>query len=630
MAKRTLRKPKKSKTSLAKKIQRSNRKKMSNSRSKRKTRSKRLRSSGRRMSDKALTRSRSKQKKSKRRGKILRGGVNSPVPDASIDDSSGSLQSSISAESGVRAMDAQASRAFQAALDAAAPSPSLDSPLDGLPPLMVQNWLDQTSGPGAASAQQFAAAPLASPLAQTPVAPGTPPSSTPSAASAQPRRVPSPPQVPVRRGATGMSTLDALRDRNTRRKRAREVGIPQAAASMGLSGMAKRSRDRRKRFRTAGNRAAQVMRWQPPPPNSMVQQTMRDQIFRERDAAAREATLLDQALSSIAGYFVHSEPTGSFQQQGRPGSPRQHPEAGPTVAQNMLGFDGARKAQRLQYPAAIAATIAAAAAPFASGLFPAAAPLASGLSAVGQAVVAQKLFDYGKGWLGQYVSNFAKQFVIQDAVSKPVEDRLVSRIMNGLNVNADTNIFDLEDINLRLTQFAIEEGIITAPAADSSFLFKDIVTQLITKINNEMRKGNENFNWLIEDYESKGTRVASTRGIMTKPEEKIDCYSLISIFAYLLKDNIQELKEIIPPNTIQHIKENPNILCEIIINFLKGINPSSILEGEETSRNMDMLERVNHIYKFLVFNPEDLREKEIRAHKIKGRQIWTAITAEEI
>jgi hypothetical protein len=59
MAKRTLRKPK---TSLAKKIQR-------------KTRSKRLRSRGRRMSDKALTRSRSKQKKSKRRGKILRGGV---------------------------------------------------------------------------------------------------------------------------------------------------------------------------------------------------------------------------------------------------------------------------------------------------------------------------------------------------------------------------------------------------------------------------------------------------------------------------------------------------------------------------------------------------------------------------
>ena len=60
MAKRTLRKPKKSKTSLAKKIQR-------------KTRSKRLRSRGRRMSDKALSRSRSKQKKSKRRGKILRG-----------------------------------------------------------------------------------------------------------------------------------------------------------------------------------------------------------------------------------------------------------------------------------------------------------------------------------------------------------------------------------------------------------------------------------------------------------------------------------------------------------------------------------------------------------------------------
>lgn len=62
MAKRTLRKPKKSKRTLAKKIQR-------------KTRSKRLRSRGRRMSDKALSRSRLKQKKSKRRGKILRGGV---------------------------------------------------------------------------------------------------------------------------------------------------------------------------------------------------------------------------------------------------------------------------------------------------------------------------------------------------------------------------------------------------------------------------------------------------------------------------------------------------------------------------------------------------------------------------
>ena len=49
--------------------------------SKRKARSKRLRSRGRRMSDKALSRSRSKQKKSKRRGKILRGGAKSQQKD---------------------------------------------------------------------------------------------------------------------------------------------------------------------------------------------------------------------------------------------------------------------------------------------------------------------------------------------------------------------------------------------------------------------------------------------------------------------------------------------------------------------------------------------------------------------
>ena len=105
MAKRTLRKPKKSKTSLAKKIQRSNRKKMSNSRSKRKTRSKRLRSRSRRMSDKALSRSRSKQKKSKRRGKILRKGGAPSI-----------------AASGARARQLQAERDFQTALDQRAAS----------------------------------------------------------------------------------------------------------------------------------------------------------------------------------------------------------------------------------------------------------------------------------------------------------------------------------------------------------------------------------------------------------------------------------------------------------------------------------------------------------------------------
>lgn len=69
MVKRTL-KPKR-KTSLSKKIQRSNRK----------NKSKRLRSRGNRMSDKALSRSRLKQKKSKRRGKILRGGVRRKNPN---------------------------------------------------------------------------------------------------------------------------------------------------------------------------------------------------------------------------------------------------------------------------------------------------------------------------------------------------------------------------------------------------------------------------------------------------------------------------------------------------------------------------------------------------------------------
>lgn len=76
MAKRTPRKPKRSKS---KKIRRTkSSRKIVKSHSKRRTKSKRLRSTGRK-SDKALARSRSKQKKSRRRGKTLRGGVSTPA-----------------------------------------------------------------------------------------------------------------------------------------------------------------------------------------------------------------------------------------------------------------------------------------------------------------------------------------------------------------------------------------------------------------------------------------------------------------------------------------------------------------------------------------------------------------------
>ena len=121
MAKRTPRKPKRSKS---KKIRRTkSSRKIVKSHSKRRTKSKRLRSTGRK-SDKALARSRSKQKKSRRRGKTLRGGVSTPARGSRSSSraktppiSSARMPSIAERSSAIRKRQRDAAAAAQAAAD---------------------------------------------------------------------------------------------------------------------------------------------------------------------------------------------------------------------------------------------------------------------------------------------------------------------------------------------------------------------------------------------------------------------------------------------------------------------------------------------------------------------------------
>ena len=244
----------------------------------------------------------------------------------------------------------------------------------------------------------------------------------------------------------------------------------------------------------------------------------------------------------------------------------------------------------------------------------------------------------------------AESLMIPPLVEKQIEDRLVLRIQNGLNLSDDEDMFERPTIYQELVNFAEEEGI-TILATDNSNLtpgsapvqvdpqtgrpvsskppptpaeklFVFIVTQLITKIMDEMNNGNKNFNWLIEDYETQGESLGPGKPYKAKP---IDCFSLISIFVDILHDTedggIKKLNTLLMPSARGQALRDAEALCQVIIKYLKGINPSKESTPEEL-RISEMLGRLAYVYGSLYYEGPEMRKIYLNTKLERGANIF--------
>ena len=438
----------------------------------------------------------------------------------------------------------------------------------------------------------------------------------------------------------------------------RVIGVDAArgAALVGLKKGIEKSDMRRRRLTRGKDKARVVaaLAGIPQENNNQVKEGVRDVIRLIETEARNKAGPFATPMSWAAEKVVRSLTPARGR---RAVSPQiQRAPSTPTARQAAFGMGWDRTIANLKNPAAVLGLgLGTAAAAMGASNYPVLAGSLAGYMA------SQKLFGQGaREYLTGTLLSAAEKWAIPPLVAKQIEDRLILRIQNGLKLEDSEDMFDpiqRPKIYQELANFAKEEGIDIKATPFSNItpgsnrvvrhprtglpvasepqpppakkLFAFIVTNLIQNIMYEMHHGAQNFNWLIEDYETRGQSLGPKNPYGEK--NNIDCYSLISIFVDILHGDGEEGEEILnallKPSVRGPALTDPVVVCQVIIKYLKCINPSkeSTPAGEEILPLSDMLTRLAFIYAPLYYEGPQGRKSYLDRQTDRGLGIYTRL-----